>query len=240
MARYFTRANTEYLFRSASTPVTDAPFTIAAWAKIESDPTTDDFTIIQIQDASGAQDYWRLNADGSFGAGHFSLGVRDTGNSYQAAVSTIIPTQGVWYHVVGVVRSATDRECFVNGGNSGTNVVNRSPNNVDSIAIGREMDSTPDDPWDGAIADVVIWTVGLTDLEIFQLWQGKPPVTIRPQSLAAYWPLFSVADRDLWNGRFNMAAFNTPTWVPSPPKVLAWRAKYQHRCGLMVPPRTWV
>lgn len=229
MARYFTRANTEYLFRSASAPITDAPFTASAWANTAADTTADDFCIFQLQDASGAQDYWRLNAGPAGQAGEFAFVVRDTGNSAQQAVSTIVPTIGVWYNVIGVARSSTDRECFVNGGNSGVNVVNRSPNNVDSVAIGREMDSSPDDPWDGPLAEIGVWDVGLSDLEVFLLAQGRPPPTIRPQSLVAYWPLYGVSDRDFWNARFNMTAFNTPTWISHPPKVLAWYAKYQNR-----------
>lgn len=217
MARHFTRAQNEYLF-SATTPITAAPFTVSVWVKTATDTSVDDFCIVQIQDASAVGDLWRLNANGNLVAGEFTFGARDTGNALVSAVSSVVPNIGTWYNVVGVERAADDREVFVDGGNSGVNAVSRTPNNIDSIAIGMERDSSADDPWDGDIAEVALWNTDLSDAEIAILAAGYSPLFVHPQNLVAYWSLIRDEDQDRVGG-YDMTAFNTPTIATHAPVI---------------------
>jgi hypothetical protein len=226
MARHLTRSNTEYL-QVNSTPVTAAPFTISCWAKTDVSTTTDDYCLVQIQDKDVSNQYWRLNADGSNESGEFSF-AGGAGGGFRQASSTIVPDVGVWYHVVGIEYASNSRACYVNGGNPGTNAEIAAPTNADSVAIGMERDSSSDDPWDGAIAEVSLWNTTLTIAEIRLSASGCPAVFIRPQNLVGYWPLISAEDFD-WFRRYDMTAFNTPGVAHHPPVVMEYWNRIRQR-----------
>ncbi len=209
MSRNFTRADNDDL-KASSTPVTAAPFTISSWSKTDTDTTTDDYCIVQLQDDGASNSYFRMNADGSGSSGVFSFGAAHPGGSLQMARSSVIPTVGTWYNVVGVERTINDREVFVDGGNSGTNTSSRTPTNIDSVAIGRELDTSAADSWDGDIAEVAIWNVALTNAEIAILAAGYSPLFVRPQNLVMYIPLIRDNDNDIVGGVSFAVASGSP------------------------------
>lgn len=57
------------------------------------------------------------------------------------------------------------------------------------VAFGMLRDSSPNQPFDGKIADVAIWDVILTAAERAMYFTGYTPDQIRPQNLVSYWPL---------------------------------------------------
>ncbi|MCP4712510.1 MAG: LamG domain-containing protein [Planctomycetes bacterium] len=214
MARNFTRAANEYLMVN-STPVTAPSFGVSAWAKIDADPSLDDYCVWQIQDASVSNQYFRLSADGASNIGQFALIVND-GSSVDYLVGSTIPTIGVWYHIFIAVRAVDDREIFVNGVSENTDSRSQAPSGIDSIAIGREMDSSPADSWSGDLAEIGLWNIDLSNSEIASLALGRSPLGIRPQSLVAYWRLVRDEDLDIVGG-YHLTAYNTPGIAPHPP-----------------------
>lgn len=185
MARNFVRASDEYL-ELLSAPITAAPFTISALARTDTDTTSDDYCIAQIQNSAVSGHYWRLNADGSGAeAGDFSFSVNAAG-SFEDANSGLIPVVGTWYHVAAIAIASDSRKILVDGTNEATNTVLRTPTNIDSISIGRERDSTPSDSWSGDIAEVAVWNVALMDAEVAILAARYSPLFVRPGNLVFY------------------------------------------------------
>jgi len=221
VSRYFTRTNSEYLERDAA-PVVVAPLTIAFWGYITSD---NDFGGVWIGDKDVANNYWILWYRGSAGGNPISLTARDAGGSTDCN-STAGMTQDVWHHLCGVAAAANDRTVYLNGGNIGTNNVARTPAGADRVAIGRFADSSPGNYWDGRIAEAVILRIAATVQQVQLHAQGVPAPIVWPGwAIAAYHPLFET-DRDFPHARYNLIPFNTPSWAPHPPKVLAWWRKY--------------
>lgn len=214
MARDFVRASNEYL-EIATAPVTVAPLTVSCWANTDVSTTTDDYCLLQIQDASTTDDYWRLNADGDTNSGEFTWRAKRSSGS-AIAVSTLVPTTGIWYHIAGIEISSSSRKILVDGGNSGTNATSKVPVNIDTMAIGRERDSTPGDSWEGKIAEVAVWSAALTDTEVGILAAGYSPLFVRPQSLVFY----SLLIRDLIEKISGTTLANSGTTVIEHPPII--------------------
>ena len=88
------------------------------------------------------------------------------------AVSTKCIAAGEWHQVVCVVAGTTDRRCFVDGGNKGTNSIYASvPAGLNRISIGRAGDSTPGYYFPGRVGCVFTWNRALTDDEIAWLYR---------------------------------------------------------------------
>ncbi|MBE9479810.1 MAG: hypothetical protein IMY80_07575 [Chloroflexi bacterium] len=186
MARNFVRASSDKAENTVSAPVTAAPFTVSVWCKTDVDVTSDDHCVLQIQDKDGANDYWRLTADGSVSNGQFLFYATDANAAI--AYSGVVPSIGTWYHVACLEKASNSRKIIV-GDNSGTDTTAKTPDNIDSITIGYEGDSSPGDGWDGDIAEVAVWEIELAEAEIDVLQLGVSPLMVRPQNLVFYAPL---------------------------------------------------
>ena len=215
MSRLFDDAAQEYLACTGGCGITDYPVTLAAWFNMD------------VQDNQGLVEL-------SGGAAYCSLWLRDPADSdvlaYSAvggayAKTTTSYAVNTWEHACGVFASATDRRAFLNGGGKGTNANNVAWPAPTSTRVGFGINANYAS---GSIAEPVIYSCALTDLEVWLLSRGVPPPLIRPQSLVAYWPLWDT-DRDVWNARYHMTPFNTPSWANHPPKVLDWWRKYGNR-----------
>lgn len=99
-----------------------------------------------------------------------------------------LDVSGQWTHWAGVAVSATSRVCYRDGvaGTASTPSVNPSSLGFTSIGCSGSGSSNF---YNGIVAFPAIWNVALTAGEIRQLAQGADPRTIRPQNLAAFWPL---------------------------------------------------
>jgi hypothetical protein len=99
---------------------------------------------------------------------------------------------GVWTHLCGV-KSGTGAgalRAYVNGSSVGTGTSNRSiQDTAQNFVIGSRH--TGDLRWDGRIAVVALWNVALSAEEIAALAKGANPLRVRPQNLAAYYPLWT-------------------------------------------------
>lgn len=220
MARNFVAASEQSLF-SSTTPITAAPFTVSTWVRTDTDvvAAANDPNIIQIQDASDAQNYWRLNADSDTEAGEFCFGYADTSQTYEKAVSTQIINTDQWFNVVGIADSGASIRCLVDGANEGTQTgFDLTPSGIDSVSIGQEADSTPGDWWDGQIAEVAIWNVVLVPAELNELAAGASPLLVRPFSLVALWQLIGRTSPEIdIIGGHHAALTNAPTVYQHPP-----------------------
>jgi hypothetical protein len=96
----------------------------------------------------------------------------------------------------------------LNGTVSTTNQTSNDPSassfNVTDIA-NNQASSARANYFSGLIAEAGIWSVALTAAEIASLAKGISPLSIRPASLLAYWPLIGQTSPEIdFHGRFEM------------------------------------
>lgn len=199
--------------RSASTPVTAAPFTMACWARPDAENVA--AAALSIGDKDVGAHFWDILFVGNVAGDPIRFRALAGGTAGSAEATGIDFAANTWYHVCGVETSATDRAVFVDGGNKGTNATNRSPANADNITIGADGNSTFSSPFSGDVAEAAVWNVALTDAEVAVLGKGVPAFMVRPSALVFYAPLIRGAI-DIRAG--NALTVTTP--VPSPhPRV---------------------
>lgn len=172
----------EYL-ETTATPVTSVPLTISCWCYISVGAAGVD-TLVCIGDASD-QRWFRINSrdENRFIA-------QADGVAIGTAQSAAIFSAETWYNVVGVFRTSTDRELFVDGISRATNNTDVTPTQLDVVAIGaRTQFGAHGEHFPGRIADVRIYNRALTDSEVFQLyanpWELYAPRTYRRRVFVA-------------------------------------------------------
>jgi hypothetical protein len=124
----------------------------------------------------------------------FGNGAGNTGSqSRRSYFGTIAIQQGVWSHVVAVIRGPSDMDLYVNcvkdaGTYSGaaTGIVYSS----DPGSLGRNDTQTTAPPWyyEGGLDDFRYWNRALTDLEALLLCE-EVPVSVDEQDLSAEFTL---------------------------------------------------
>ena len=137
--------------------ITAYPFTLAGWVK----PTVDKHGhVINLTDISADDVYFSLfHADDE--KLYFSARNPTNKNAASSAV-----TSGVWYHIVGVATSATDRKLYVDGVLTATNTDSVSfPSGLDRASIGSIQRVTPGYST-ANIAQVGVWARALSESEI--------------------------------------------------------------------------
>lgn len=162
-------------------------YSIAAWFKGDA-AVSDEQQIIQIQDQSATDHYFRLciKHDGSDPL--ICARARSGGGASEAFGTTVIAAN-TWYHAGVSWISSTERPVWLDGVNEVTDTDSESPAGLDSITIGAAGDSSPGDYFDGDICEVGLWDVELTAAEWALLAAGYSPLLVRPAALVYYWPL---------------------------------------------------
>lgn len=195
--------SSHYLSRNAALATT-VPFTFACW--INPDATSDE-VVFSLGISSDTSEYSSLmirNADAKLLAASIDAGSASTASN----VSTNAVSTGVWSHVGGVWTNfnngaGTGIRAYLNGAvGSSVGVQNATPEGTyNQTAVGALWRTTASGFFDGRIADAAFWNVGLTADEMASLAAGASPLSIRPQSLVAYWPLLARAtDEEDWVG----------------------------------------
>lgn len=158
---------------TGATPVTGVPLTMACW--FNSNVAT--AAPISVRDSTGNERFQLVTG----AVGHVLQAQSIHGGTAVTAQSTGIWDQGVWTHGCAVFDSSTSRACYINGGNKGTNTTSSTPTSINRIRLAVS--------YNGAIAEVAIWNIALTDADVASLATGFSPLLIRPESLAFYAPL---------------------------------------------------
>ena len=216
MARLFDDGSSEYL-EVSSTPVTAVPLTIAAWFYMDDAVTWANRTLVNVVDSGSANNWFNLYVR----AGDSNVvraGTRSS-SGWQYAESTTTYSASTWHHACGVWAAADDRAAYLDGANKGTEATSITPAGIDSIDVARLGDSSPGNYFSGSLAEIAIWIAALIDAEVAALAAGASPLTIRPASLVAYWPLIRDEDQDIV-GAYSLSANGTPTVEVHPPSVL--------------------
>lgn len=209
MARDFVRASSQYL-DNASAVVSVVPFTMACW--FNADVTTQDLSLMNLNDGTGGDIGHILQAQGSTGGDPLVARTRTGAGAGVASTSTGF-SAGTWHHACGVWAADDDRRAYLDGGSKGTNGTNRAPTPT-RTDIGRKANGT--DYMDGMIAEAAIWDVALADDEALMLGKGYSPFCVRPQSLVSFWRILGRFSPEVdFVGRFDLTV-NGPTVVAHP------------------------
>lgn len=186
MARRFVSASSQFLEKASA--VTNAlPVTMACWFH----PATASVAAGLIDIHNSASVNTRNQSFLSLGSGNNVVATsgNNVGNVASATSATAFNGAGAWHHACAVFASSSSRAAYLDGAGKGTNATGISPTGVNSTEVGRCGGTVPVQYFDGLLAEAAVWTAALTDAEVLQLSQGVSPAQIRPQSLAAYWPL---------------------------------------------------
>ena len=182
MAINFTRASSQSL--SAISPVSAVPITISCFFQIPTWPAN--MAIVTVGESGGTHKNQILT---SSTRRHATNSVGPTTSAGSATGNNAI-TFNTWQHIVGVFETSSLRRMSVNGGTFATNTVNVGTQNaLNEIRIGADWNPTLGNFFGGAIAEVGVWNVALTQQECTALAQGMTCDKIRPQSLVFYAPL---------------------------------------------------
>jgi len=168
-SRDFNGSN-QYIDIASSTP-NAAPLTLAAW--INFDTTAGNQCIIGIEGevtpSSNVHGFVLVSVSGTI----WGLTVA---TSFDYAATTTTFSTGVWYHIVAVFTSSTDRKIYVNGNSTpeGTNTTNLTPNTtyVERTRIGDRANTVNEGTqyFNGKIADVRVYNRAISTSEISDLY----------------------------------------------------------------------
>lgn len=212
MAYNFVLASSQYLEIDIA-PITSVPITMAA--RYKTDSLVDYQSLACLSDSTVTNNALRLVLAGDE-AGDYLQAVMYAGATYTGAKSSIAYSTGVWQSAVAVYASSTSRTIYLNGANKGVDTNPATATGLNRLSIGRLGDSTPGGYMSGAIDDVALWDVALTDAEAAQYAAGVSPLFIRPGHLVAYFRLLDSVVVDMIGG-LTLTAFNSPTVVASEP-----------------------
>ena len=158
----------EYMELDTS-PVTDIPCTIVMWLCPDDTTKGNYYYPLYLCNRNVTNQAWGLllNYEND---GEVSL----VTNIYMPgrAVSTKCVQAGNWHQIAAVVVGPTDRRCFVDGANKGTNtLLANTPSGLNRISVGRAGDSTPGYYFPGKIGCIFIWNRVLMETDIAWLYR---------------------------------------------------------------------
>lgn len=199
-------------------PVTGPPFTMCCF--FTPDAVTTEGHIISIHDFS-AVELHNLSIDIS-NTSQLSAGSFDGGWAVADEGTTL--TNGVAHHGCGIWTSSTDRVSVLDGNwaGRGTNTTSKNPTGVDHLSIGGQYfnsASTPQNEFNGRIAEVGMWNVALTQSEVEALAAGVSPLLIRPGNLVFYAPFLGDQNDDLTGNAPLTTDGTAPTVVEQHPAI---------------------
>lgn len=164
------------------------PITMACW--FNSDTTATNTTLLTFNNGSDAE-----NLSQSLSLRLVSTGfprVASSSGAGNTLVTGTTPYQlNKWHHIVGTFPSTTSRSIWFDGILENSNTTESRVSNPRWVIIGNGSGGTysPNQYYNGRLAEIAIWTAVLNADEIMSLAKGIKPIQIRPQSLLVYIPL---------------------------------------------------
>lgn len=190
MARSFPGLTTDYLRIVNPIGALDisgtGPLTVSAW--VMAGFSVQMGLLGKALGTGGGQTQYRM-AISSGGAIIFTIG---DAAGVQSLTSTGTLPLNTWGHALGVrVNTGTNGSAvYLNGVATGGTLSKTIQDTAADFTVGRNLGEGT--ALGGRLADVAVWAAGLTPAEIGALAKGASPLRVRPQSLAAYYPLWGV------------------------------------------------
>lgn len=219
MSRYFDGSGDHLTVASAVVSAT--PLTMAVWCRRTVTGST--HALMSACSPTSGDNQFRLRVSSS------NALVADTVVSGATGSSGIaIPDTTSWHHCLGVWRSSTDRQAYVNGTGDTVGTTSKTMGSISSLRIGAASEG-----WyvlTGYLAHPACWNVALTDGEIAALAAGASPLSIRPGALVAYWPFLGRDSPEIdVVGRYDLTVTNAAANAEEP------RAPWSSRGRIFLP-----
>ncbi len=179
LARLF-KGSEELEVTPFAAPVTAVPLTMACWFQPTSTTAANTQALMLLGD-TGVTNRFLMAADGS--------GV-DTLSVQTGAVSANTTTPfiaGRWHHACGVWAAVNSRTAYLDAGGKATNTGSSTPAGVSRCVIGARYNTTLGLRFTGQIVWPAIWNIALSEEDVARLAMGASPLTIKPESLVAFW-----------------------------------------------------
>lgn len=112
-------------------------------------------------------------------------------DGYDLGAATAASSYNTWQHACGVFASTSSRSGYLNGANKGTDTnANTATATPDELNIGYgPFSGGTGDKWNGYLAEIAVWDVALTDVEVAMLGtDAVSPLFVRPANLVLYVP----------------------------------------------------
>ncbi len=197
---------------TASAPATAAPLTIACMARPSATGTSAYLAIGNT--TTGDRFQIALNVSSSGVAAQTVAG-----GSTNTATAGAVPPTNSWLHAAGVFSASNNRVAYLDGVAGTANTASSTPSGINSLYVGaRNSGGGIGLYFNGAIAEVGVWSAALNADEILSLSRGITCDKVRPQSLVFYAPLI----RNLQDVRGGLTITNNNTaTVANHPRVYA-------------------
>ncbi len=185
---------------------------ITASAMVKFTSLSPDCKIMGVWQDGGAGYMWLLATSGTNLLG----AIVDSGLGFTIPTGGTLTT-GVWTNVAIRYNGATV-QIFINGvsvGSSSLSTAMAAPASAPmSIGSGTAFVGTPTEPLNGAIAEVAVWNVALTDAEMKSL-ANFSPLLVRPSAQRPYLPMVSLTT-DIISAA-SITTVGSPTVTTHPP-----------------------
>jgi hypothetical protein len=211
MARSFASASSQYLRYTGM--IGGAAYTVAGW--VYRSTGSAQHTIYMRGSATGVLIQEFLFNSSNVMQYYYQYGLTQSINiSGTTSLST-----GQWYHVAAVMQGGEHR-IYLDGVSQAVSTdATASPTLSFTQFSGLIYNGVAQDYFNGRMAEFGIWSTGLKAAEIEGLADGRDVSTVRPASLAAYYPMggrYGQSDVDRWKDKLDLTATNSPTWVEHP------------------------
>lgn len=183
---------------------TSYPCTIFGWVWHDVLPTVDGDEHLYCTQRKTSDDFVTLRGDDTSNQLQLNLRQGAGGVSVCSSVNTL--TANAWQSVAGIMTSATDRTCVLQGdwanrGTTTTNVSWPASDDMTAVTVGRWPVGA--DWMNGRIGLIAVWHAALVQGEIKALHNGVSPYRIRPNDIAY---LYSFAKEGTGDSEPNLVA----------------------------------
>ncbi len=197
----------------SSSPITATPLSLSCLFRPDANNLADVLLSLGVDSAEWNVWYIEVKADSTVAA------VTASSTTFAVSSTTDTYAANVWAHAGGAFASATSRIAYLDGVAATENTTSKipfeTPNHV-SVAAPTIAEPTGN-VFEGALAEVGIWNVALTDGEWASLGAKVSPLLIRPNALQIYYPMIK-QQSTLFNrmGGHDASQVGTPTTVVHP------------------------
>jgi hypothetical protein len=165
----------------------------SCWVFLNSTAVRQDIFDVWNADASANKEKWLL----TFISGTLQFFISNDGFTAHGVNSTVAPSVGTWYNIVGTYNGSTAQKIYVTTAGGSTTTASANPgtsglfSTTDGPRIGYDIEQGPVNSnfLNGSVADCGLWNVELTAQEVAGLATGARPSQIRTANVVGWWPL---------------------------------------------------
>jgi len=222
MARRLPYSSTDYLYTAGGIAgVGNLPCSLSAWVYIDDYHAVDAENGMIVRFRNSAATRYAGFRIVSGGASPCRYEFKGTGAT-PATVNIGTISTGGWNHFMGVTYGQNNHQTFLNGVYQNTSTQPTTNGSLlNYFESGFDVVAGTGGRFDGRLAHVAMWNVGMGYDEILALGKGVCPLHVRSQNLTCYFPLFAATspDPDFRTGSAGIGVVGTVASTPGPANI---------------------